>query len=191
MRLSDARLRHRQSKPLNPHHRPPCFLTEAVDVRSLEPIVRRYPQSRIHANGVTKDPHLYRLRPTFKPTSEINALPQRSQKYPSTNWSKGFSRTNSGFTSSTRRSAKYFSRSLLPGVGTQASSISTSLGRTAPSLPHIGQDSACESEFIVPPNDQVERREVAPRNNEAVLSQSSTPSLAHRRCRPAIARTVS
>ena len=33
-------------------------------------------------------------------------------------------------------------------------------------------------------NDEVERREVAPATNEDALSQSSTPSLAHRRCDP-------
>src|ERR1700722_15348544 len=38
-------------------------------------------------------------------------------------------------------------------------------------------------------NDEVERRGVAPTQNEAALFQSSTPSLAHRRCDPAIART--
>jgi hypothetical protein len=38
-------------------------------------------------------------------------------------------------------------------------------------------------------NDEVERRGVAPAPNEAGLSQSSTPSLAHRRRNPAIART--
>jgi hypothetical protein len=38
-------------------------------------------------------------------------------------------------------------------------------------------------------NDEVERRGVAPTCNEADLSQSSTPSLVHRRCDPAIART--
>jgi hypothetical protein len=39
------------------------------------------------------------------------------------------------------------------------------------------------------PNDEVERRAVAPTKNEADLSQSSTHSLAQRRCFPAIART--
>lgn len=34
------------------------------------------------------------------------------------------------------------------------------------------------------PNDEVERRGVAPTSSEAVLSQSSTPSLAHRRRSP-------
>jgi hypothetical protein len=38
-------------------------------------------------------------------------------------------------------------------------------------------------------NDEVERRGVAAPANEADLSQSSTPSLAHRRRDPAIART--
>jgi hypothetical protein len=28
IRMNDARLRRRQTKPLDPHHRPPCFLTE-------------------------------------------------------------------------------------------------------------------------------------------------------------------
>jgi hypothetical protein len=40
------------------------------------------------------------------------------------------------------------------------------------------------------PNDEVERCAVAAPSSEADLSQSSTPSLAHRRCYPAIARTV-
>src|SRR6266404_2755021 len=39
-------------------------------------------------------------------------------------------------------------------------------------------------------NDKVERRGVASTTNEADLSRSSTPSLAHRSCNPAIARTV-
>jgi len=39
------------------------------------------------------------------------------------------------------------------------------------------------------PNDEVERRAVAPAKNEAALSQTSIPSLAHRRRNPAIART--
>src|SRR5882757_10949702 len=39
------------------------------------------------------------------------------------------------------------------------------------------------------PNDEVERRGVAPTNNEAALSQSSTPTLAHRTYDLAIART--
>ena len=40
------------------------------------------------------------------------------------------------------------------------------------------------------PNDQVERQAGAPATIEAVLSQSSIPSLAHRRRYPAIARTM-
>src|ERR1700731_760228 len=43
--------------------------------------------------------------------------------------------------------------------------------------------------YPVVSNDEVERRAVAPAQNEADLSQSSTPSLAYRRCDPAIART--
>jgi hypothetical protein len=39
------------------------------------------------------------------------------------------------------------------------------------------------------PNDEVERRGSALPPNEAYLSRSSTPSLAHRRRNPAIART--
>ena len=39
-------------------------------------------------------------------------------------------------------------------------------------------------------NDEVERRGNALVTNEAALSQSSTPSLAHRRCDPAIARAA-
>ena len=38
-------------------------------------------------------------------------------------------------------------------------------------------------------NDEVERRGVASTSNEADLSPSSTPSLAHQSCAPAIART--
>ena len=38
-------------------------------------------------------------------------------------------------------------------------------------------------------NDEVERRGIATATNEADLSRSSTHSLAHRRCYPAIART--
>jgi hypothetical protein len=38
-------------------------------------------------------------------------------------------------------------------------------------------------------NDEVERRGVAPTTSEADLSQSSTSSMAQRRCNPAIART--
>ena len=38
-------------------------------------------------------------------------------------------------------------------------------------------------------NDEVERRGASPASNEGNLSQSSTPSLAQRRCDPAIART--
>jgi hypothetical protein len=44
--------------------------------------------------------------------------------------------------------------------------------------------------FHESPNDEVERRGVASAPNEADLSQSSTLSLAHRRCGPAIAPTV-
>jgi hypothetical protein len=40
-------------------------------------------------------------------------------------------------------------------------------------------------------NDEVERRAAALPINETDLSQSSTPSLAHRRLDPAIARTAS
>jgi hypothetical protein len=39
------------------------------------------------------------------------------------------------------------------------------------------------------PNDEVERRGVAPATNEGTLSQSSTPSVTQRRRDPAIART--
>jgi hypothetical protein len=38
-------------------------------------------------------------------------------------------------------------------------------------------------------NDEVERRGVAPAQNEGSLFQSSTPSLTHRKRGPAIART--
>lgn len=38
-------------------------------------------------------------------------------------------------------------------------------------------------------NDEIERREVAETQNEGSLSRTPTPSLAHRRRSPAIART--
>jgi len=40
MRLSDAGLRRRQTKPLYPNHRSPPWPTEDATRRSLEPIVR-------------------------------------------------------------------------------------------------------------------------------------------------------
>jgi hypothetical protein len=45
--------------------------------------------------------------------------------------------------------------------------------------------------FTLFPNDKVERRGVSPASNEADLSQTSIPSLAYRRCDPAIAPTDS
>jgi hypothetical protein len=39
------------------------------------------------------------------------------------------------------------------------------------------------------PNDEVERRGSALPTNEVAFSQTSTPSMAYRSCRPAIART--
>ena len=39
------------------------------------------------------------------------------------------------------------------------------------------------------PNDEVERRGASPASNQGTLSQSSTPSLVHRRYAPAIAPT--
>ena len=58
-------------------------------------------------------------------------------------------------------------------------SHSSSLRRPIPTTPFLQMSS----------NDEVERRGVASTQNEGTLSQSSTPSLAHRRCGPAIART--
>jgi hypothetical protein len=43
MRLSDARLRRRQTKLIYPNHRPSPWLTEDATPRSLEPIVRSQP----------------------------------------------------------------------------------------------------------------------------------------------------
>jgi hypothetical protein len=40
MRLSDAGLRRRKTKPLYPNHRFPPWLTEDDTPRSLEPMVR-------------------------------------------------------------------------------------------------------------------------------------------------------
>src|SRR5258708_5088786 len=42
IRLSDARLRRRQTELVYPNHRPTPWLIEDVASRSLEPIVRRY-----------------------------------------------------------------------------------------------------------------------------------------------------
>jgi len=48
----------------------------------------------------------------------------------------------------------------------------------------IAKDFEATRGIHVSPNDQVERRAVAPTQNEAGLFQSSTPSLAHRRRYP-------
>src|SRR6266851_6027388 len=52
MRLSDARLRRRQSKMLYPNHRP-LLAHRRRDPRSLEPIVRCPPIFLLHTSRVT------------------------------------------------------------------------------------------------------------------------------------------
>jgi hypothetical protein len=56
MRLSDAGLHQRQTKALNPNHRPPPWPNEDVASRSPEPIVRRYlPQYHLAARATGRE----------------------------------------------------------------------------------------------------------------------------------------
>src|SRR5258708_1645932 len=70
MRLSDAGLRHRQTKMLYPNHRLPPWLTEDTTPRSLEPIVRGRTGRRPH-RPVAGD----RVLPTSAPAYRVRATP--------------------------------------------------------------------------------------------------------------------
>src|ERR1700722_4146265 len=79
MRLSDAGLRRRQTKPIYPDHRPPPWPTEDAAPRSLEPIVIRYHHPLVSPDR--PDPSRSVVRQKDYPKDSPAAKSQRASQY--------------------------------------------------------------------------------------------------------------
>src|ERR1700755_364616 len=75
MRLSDARLRRRQSKLIYPNHRPSPCLIETAPSRSLEPIVRSLTSLPILVRPMEPDEH--ETLPVQAVDHQVHATPAR------------------------------------------------------------------------------------------------------------------
>ncbi len=173
MRLRDAGLRRRTTKLIDPDHRPSPWLTEDAAPRSLEPIVRPYVSSQ-------------NIRPISSPRSKPHRNPaakMRSGEVGIGGTGKPRSRKSASTALSTwcraRKRAKY------PPCGPK----SPTKAATHYFVSSFAEERTVVKHRMIGPNDEVERRGGAPASNEGTLSQSSSPSLAPRKCSPTIART--
>ncbi len=153
------------------------------DPRSLEPIVRRHFATTHPTPRVAEE-----TRPTAvtiatamnitrsAPLDGNNARRPRSLGFPGRKTMHA-----TAIAAGPSNSLHHAMRPALPNsLNARAKPITTRM-TNAPKSP--------SSAGIVAANDEVERRGASPASNEGNLSQSSTPSLAQRRCDPAIART--
>ena len=174
MRLSDAGLHQRQTKALYPHHRLSSLTQRRRHPRSLEPIVRRVAASVTCGHPISK-PAVRPLcsKPILAQAPRVHRRPER-QPFA---WAR---------MQMPRQQLQRSKRTESPNPATYRvvpSPIHSALRETNISI----RESCAHPQMSS--NDEVERRGVAPAQNEADLSQSSIPSLAHRRYDPAIART--
>jgi hypothetical protein len=211
MRLSDAGLRRRPTKLIYPNHRLPPWLIEAATPRSLEPIVRR-PHTLTLVRAMT--PAQLPAYTADCPLRNLRFLQTNFSNYGLSGGAKAVTLT---LESARRRTLEAHWRCAFnhrrplqcggdfPSL-TVTAQRSVPLGPVAaqtqrPSMsqlrsPHTATSRSPCRDTDAPPwlilkasNDEVERRGASPATNGGALSQTSTPSLAHRRRRPAIART--
>ena len=175
MRLSDAGLRRRQTKLLDPHPRPPCNFTEVAprdrSIRLLDATQRS--RDRTHRSRFSLT-----FRSTARPALRCCEIVDLDR-----NVGRPVRMHPRLWTSLTQTEAILIRQRSLP----QAKPL-----RPAPRYCFKLREGSPTQKILptnLASNDEVERRGVAPTSNEAHLSRSSTLSLAHRRRDPAIART--